>query len=130
MSSSKIVMKIVSILVTILIMVIIALSMVKMGNYAYEFGYRIFAEKPLTDESTAQESKVQITEGMSAKEIGNLLQEKGLIDSSVLFAVQLRISDYHNTIKPGLYTLSTAETPEEMMAIMSSTNANEEKEQE
>ena len=55
---------------------------------------------------------------MSATEIGNTLQEKGLVRDGRLFALQYLLSEYKKDWKPGTYELSTAMTAEEMMEVM------------
>ena len=84
---------------------------------SYDFGYRIFAEEPVSPAPGVTIS-VAIVEGKSTKEIGEILEEKGLIRSSALFFLQEKFSSYHGKLQPGIYELSTAMTPEEMMAIM------------
>ncbi|MEG0806105.1 MAG: aminodeoxychorismate lyase [Lachnospiraceae bacterium] len=127
MSASKIVLKILSICISLLVIVLIIFGIFKIGVTSYEFGCRVFTEQPVDSERSAKELHVQITEGMSALSIGRLLEEKGLIRDSFLFVVQLQISDFRNSIKPGLYTLYTSQTTDEMMKIMS---GQEEKKQE
>lgn len=61
---------------------------------------------------------VQIKEGMSSLELGNLLEEKKLVDSGLLFAIQLFVLDYDDKLKPGTYTLNTSQTAKEMMQVM------------
>ena len=62
----------------------------------------------------------------SVKEIGKLLEEKGLIRSGDLFVWQEKFSEYSGDLKPGVYTLNTSQTPYEMMAIMSAETEPEE----
>lgn len=61
---------------------------------------------------------MSITSGKSAKEVGQLLESKGLIRDAKLFTLQELISDYHGKIQPGIYTLSSSMTADEMLAIM------------
>ena len=63
-------------------------------------------------------TSVAITEGKSVMEIGEILEEKKLIRDAKLFYFQELVSDYHGMLKPGVYELSTAMTPEEMMEII------------
>ena len=59
-----------------------------------------------------------LTSDMSATEIGNTLQEKGLVRDGRLFALQYLLSEYKKDWKHGTYELSTAMTAEEMMEVM------------
>ena len=69
---------------------------------------------------------MSITSGKSAKEVGQLLESKGLIRDAKLFALQELISDYHGKIQPGIYTLSSSMTVDEMLAIMAAAAETEE----
>ena len=55
---------------------------------------------------------------MGAKEIGKLLESKGLIKDGTLFYLQNILSRYKGDLKPGTYTLNTSMTTEEMMAVI------------
>lgn len=118
MSARKIVMRIVSISFSVLVVVLVIFVLFKTGKYAYDFGYRVYTEKPMSAEP-GQDVVVQVDEGMSGSALGKLLEEKKLIRDDKLFAVQLKISAYANDIKPGIYTLNTSMTSKEMMQIMS-----------
>ena len=62
---------------------------------------------------------------MSARDIGALLEKKGLVRSADLFAVQLKLSSYSKKIKAGVYTLSTSMTAKDMMQVMSADEVTE-----
>jgi UPF0755 protein len=61
---------------------------------------------------------VTIPMGSSVAETGELLKGYGLIRDDRLFILQERLSDYHDKLEPGTYTLNTSMTAEEMMAVM------------
>lgn len=61
---------------------------------------------------------VTVTEGMSAKEMGELLYDRGLIDDKQLFNVQYMLSEYRKDLKAGTYELSTSMTVDEMLKTM------------
>lgn len=119
MSANKIIMKIVSICFSILILILAAAGIYQGGKRVYNFGYRVFTEAPVDLPEESKDKVVQVTSGMGAKDLGNLLEKKGLIRDARLFVVQLRLSSYSGDIKPGTYTLSTSMTAQEMMQIMS-----------
>lgn len=93
----------------------------KVCTFAYDYGYRIFAETPV-DREPGIDVNVAIVEGKSVSEIGQLLQEKGLIRDGRLFILQEKLSEYAGDLRPGQYTLNTSQTPYEMMAIMAATD--------
>lgn len=104
------------------IIVIIAVVMFtyKYALEAYDFGYRIFAEKPVSTEETARVISISISEDATSMDIGKVLEEKGLIRDARLFYVQEILSGYHDELKPGIYELSSDMTSKEMMAVMAS----------
>ena len=114
----EIVMSVFSLAVKIVIIIIAAMFIRKYAVMAFDYGHRIFSEEPMT---TGEGRKVSVTIGsdMNAKNIGQLLENKGLIRDANLFVLQERLSECHGKIQPGEYELSTAMTAEEMLVIMS-----------
>lgn len=94
---------------------------------AYDYGYRVFAEEPMTV-GDGRTISISVGAGDSVRDIGKNLEEKGLIRDANLFFVQEFLSEYHGEIKPGIYDLNTSMTNEEMMAIMSAESEEEEAE--
>lgn len=125
MSANKIVMKIVSISFSVLVVVLIIFALVKVGTSAYDFGYRIFTEEPMSA-TPGKDVVVQVEDGMSSSDIASLLQDKNLIRDSKVFLVQLKLSAYANKIKPGIYTLNTSMTAKELMQAMATTEEDTE----
>ena len=119
MSANKIVLKIVSISFSILILSLLAVGLYQGGKAAYGFGYRVFTEPAVELPEEGEDKVIQVTAQMSDKELGDLLEKKGLIRDANLFVVQLKLSSYAKKIKEGNYTLSTSMTAYEMMQIMS-----------
>ena len=103
----------------------IVLLVYNMGLKAYDFGFRIFAEEPM-ELGDGRVVSVSIVEGKTVKEIGEILEEKGLIRDATLFYFQEMFSEYKGDLKPGVYELSTGMTPYEMMEIMSASEEGEE----
>ncbi len=119
MSASKVVMKIVSFCFSILIVILLVMGFYRGGKWAFEFGHRVFTETAVDLPEDGQEKVVEITPGMGAMELGDLLEKKGLIRDSKLFFLQLKLSSFSNKMKEGIYTLSTSMTAYEMMQVMS-----------
>lgn len=99
----------------------------KYATIAYDYGYRIFGEKPITS-GEGRTVEVTIPIGADAKAVGEILKIKGLIRDADLFVIQEKISDYRDSILPGDYELNTSMTAEQMLEIMS-TPAEEETEE-
>lgn len=118
MSLGKIVKRVLSISCSALLFILIIYGLYQVGIRSYSFGYRIFTEPPVAAED-GKDKLVRIKQSMGAPEIGELLQEKGLIKDKWLFVLQLKFSEYNKKILPGVYTLNTSMTAQEMMKVMS-----------
>lgn len=99
------------------IIAVIVMFIYRGALLAYDYGYRIFEEAPMS-EGEGREVVITIPEGMSAKEMGELLYKKGLIRDEKLFRIQHLLSEYKNELLPGTFTLRTNMTVEEMLKAM------------
>lgn len=118
MDSRKVTTTVLGTVIKIAIAAVVVFAVYKLAIFAYDFGYRVFAE-PAVDAAPGTEVTVTIEEGQSPGNIGKMLEAKGLIESSTLFTVQELLSEHKDGIQPGVYTLNTAQTAEEMLAVMS-----------
>jgi len=89
----------------------------KYALVSYDYGYRVFTEAPVSV-GEGRIISVEIKEGQSAMEIGEMLQQKGLIRDSKIFVLQELLSSHRGEEVPGIYDLSTAMTGEEMIAAI------------
>ncbi len=119
MSARKIIMKIVSISFSVLVLIVLVFALYRMGQAAYDFGYRVFTEQAVSAPDEGKDKSVSVRSEMSAMELGELLKKKGLIRDARLFVLQLKLSAYADKIKEGTYILSTSMTAQEMMQAMS-----------
>ena len=103
------------------------MGLIELGTFCYDFGYRVFTETAV-EEAPGTDIVVQVTEGMSEGDIGDMLEAEGLIHDSKLFFAQLKLSAYSGKLLPGTYTLNTSMTGKEMIAVMG-TGAEESTEQ-
>lgn len=83
----------------------------------YEYGYRIFTEPAMTV-GEGRTVSITVTADMSALEVGELMESKGLSRDGRLFALQYLLSEYKEDVEPGTYEVSTSMTAEEIMAAM------------
>ena len=125
MDAGRILMKFFSVCLSVIVFVVFAFLLYRMGEYSFDFGYRVFTEKAMTTEENAKDKVVRITSDMGAEKIGDLLESKELIRDSNLFVVQLMLSAYKDDMKPGTYTLSTSMTAKEMMQVISAEEEEE-----
>lgn len=103
---------------SIMIVLLIIYAAVSISTLCYDFGYRVFTE-PAMEDAPGRDVLVQVKEDMSEKELGEMLEEKGLVRDANLFRLQLKLSAYSKLIKPGVYTLNTSMTAKDMMVVMS-----------
>ena len=101
--------------VKVVLIIVVIMFCVTMSHRAYEIGYSIFYEAAVDEKGSGRTVEVTVTDGMTAAQVGKLLQEDGLIKDAEVFSYQERFSSYHGKIYPGIYTLSTEMTPSEMI---------------
>ncbi len=106
-------------------LILVVLFIYKAGVKAYDFGFRIFTEEPMTAEP-GRDIEVTITQGDSDGDVGRMLEEKGLVRDAQLFFIQKLLSQYTGDIQPGVYTLNTSMTAEEMFSILLKDETTEE----
>jgi UPF0755 protein len=129
MNTSKVVVKVLGTMFSLFLVVVIAFLLFRLGQFSYDIGYRVFTEPPVEDEP-GQDVLVEVKKDMSPFRIGDILEEKGLIESRNLFVLQMIFSAHTNKIKTGLYTLNTSQTAMEMLTIMAAEKLPEELEEE
>ena len=109
------------------ILAVAILVIVKAGEKAYDFGFRIFTEEAMSP-APGREVAVTIVQGDSTMDVAKMFEEKGLIRDYKLFYVQKKCSVYDADIKPGFYTLNTSMTADEMFEIIAGRKDEEGKE--
>ena len=117
MKIGEIIGGVVELIVKIVVFVFIVMFVFKTATKAYDYGYRVFAEEPMTV-GEGRTISIYVEETSSVKEIGQMLQEKGLIRDANLFVIQELVSENHDKIQPGIYDLNTSMTGEEMLSVM------------
>ncbi len=127
--------------------VIVIVLIYKGALFGYDYGYRVFAEPPLTtgegrtilftvtdemmryieqDEEKALSPGALLDAYKLGKQMGAVLENKGLIRDRNLFVLQFLLSEYRVDIKPGQYEISTAMTVDEMLEMMTAGTEEEE----
>lgn len=105
-------------LIHVALIVVAVMLIQKYATLCYEYGYRIFKEPPVTTQGEGKTITITISEGVTPRSLGELLQSKGLIRDSKLFILQYFCSEYRKELKAGTYELSSTMTAEEMFAVM------------
>ncbi len=111
--------------VKIAFIIIVAMLISKYAKLAYNYGYHIFNQSAVSS-GTGRTVTFTVGSGDSVETIADNLAGVGLITDKNLFKLQERFSEYHGKEQAGTYELSTAMTPEEMLAIMAGTEAESE----
>lgn len=105
--------------ITRLLIAVVVIMIVYIGSLtAYDFGYRIFAEKPVSL-APGKEVIIEIKEGMGVGAVANMLEEYGVIRDAKIFKIQNKLSHYSSGFMAGTYTLNTSMDNDEIMAILS-----------
>lgn len=125
MKTADIVSAVFGMIIKVAVSVVVIIFVYKAALTGYEFGYQIFDQQPMTH-GNGRTVTVAVTENMSAKEMGKMLKENGLIQNTALFMAQYYLSEFREEVKPGIYDLSTSMTVEEMMEIMAADREEEE----
>ena len=125
MNSKNIVLPVFSAVFKIVLMIIIVMVVYRVSILAYDYGQRVFNEPPVTSGS-GRAVTIVISQEDTVKEVGWMLENRGLIRDSLLFRIQEMVSEYHDKIIPGTYELNTSMTISEMLGIMSGQTEKEE----
>ena len=103
--------------VKVAIIALVVMYTIRFAGDAYQFGYRLFSEEPPAKEPGI-DIEVTIPLGSDARQIGKILEQRGLIKDANLFFVQELISDYRGKLSAGTYTLNNSWTADQIMAAM------------
>lgn len=118
MDAKQIIRGMAALIIKVAVAVLVVLLIYRLALSAYTFGYRIFAEEPMTEGEGITVS-VAVTEEDDVRSLGQKLYDKGLIRSTRLFYFQELLSNYHGIEQPGVYELNTSMTVEEMLGKIS-----------
>jgi UPF0755 protein len=113
-SAYSIIFRITKILFAIVIVMVVYVGALT----AYDFGYRIFAEKPMSM-TPGEEVEVVIEEGMGTTAVADMLEARGIIRDALVFKIQNKLSHYSSGFLAGTYTLNTSMDNDEIMAVLS-----------
>lgn len=105
------------IIIKLVLFVFIIMYILRAATAAYDYGYRVFTEPPMTF-GDGRIISVYIEGGSSALDVGEMLQDKGLIRDGRLFMIQELLSEHHDKIQPGVYDLNTNMTAQEMLEVI------------
>ena len=109
-----------------IVAVVVAVMLVyRAGSLAFEYGERLFGETAV-DEAPGRDITITVENGDSVADVGKMLEDAGLIRDKTLFVIQEKLIGFKTGIQPGVYTLNTSQTIEQMLQIMSVVSETEE----
>lgn len=126
---NAIVRTVINISINILVLAVMLMLIYTYAGKGYEFGKAIFTEKGMTGEENAKEVIVTIPNNSSSGDIADIITKAGLVKDKNVFLVQLMLSEDKDKIKAGTYTLSTADTPSDIIQKLAKTGLKEEETQ-
>lgn len=103
----------------ILILAIVAMLIYNCSGKAYKFGEAIFNDEAIVTEGEGEVVVITIPKNASNNKVAKVVYEEGLVENQYVFLIQLVLSEYKDTIVPGTYKVTTANTPTEIMQILS-----------
>ena len=112
-------------IVRVALVILAIIYIMKFAGKAYDFGYRIFAEEPMSA-PPGRDVTVTVTDSDAQADIIQMLEDKGLIRDHTLFTIQKKLSIYKDDIDPGSYVLNTCMTTDEMLEILVGTDEDSE----
>ncbi|MBO5424253.1 MAG: endolytic transglycosylase MltG [Lachnospiraceae bacterium] len=101
----------------LLVNVVIVFLVIKIFSFAFDFTYSVFgdvAKEPASREYIV----VEIPTDSSVLQIGEALEDSGIIDNKYAFWAKIKIKGYGGMIIPGKYGLSPSMTYEEIAHVI------------
>lgn len=117
MDTKKVTVAIFGTIVKIAVTIVVLIFIYRGAVWAYHYGYTIFEDAPAA-QAPGRDVTITITENMSVKEIGKLLESKGLVKDGTIFYLQNLLSSHKDQLKPGTYELNSSMRAAEMMELM------------
>mgnify|MGYP000243097424 CR=1 FL=1 len=105
MNTKALIGTVIETIIKVLVVAAAIIIVFKGATKAYDFGYRVFADEPMSP-NNGRTITVGIAQDADIKDIARMLEEKGLIADANLFVVQEFLSAQHNKILPGIYDLN------------------------
>lgn len=105
-------------IVKVVVVVVAVMLVYRAGTIAFEYGERLFGETAV-DAAPGRDIVITVSEGDGVSDVGKALEDAGLIRDKTLFVIQEKLIGFKNGIQPGVYTLNTSQTIEQMLQMMS-----------
>jgi UPF0755 protein len=118
MEKNKVLFSFIRMGISVIVILLVVYFGVRIASVGYDFGYRVFTETAV-DEAPGKDALIQVKEDMSEYEIAQMLEERGMVRDAKLFFLQWKLSVYSGKEVPGVYTVNSSMTPQEIMAVIS-----------
>ena len=114
-------------LLRLALLILVVVGIFKVGEYAYTYCYSVVSDTA-AEEEPGRDVSVSVTSDMSAGKVAKLLERKGLVKSTDVFKIQMKVTGYEEKIQPGKYVLNTSMRPREMLKILAGEETEEDEE--
>ncbi len=111
------------------VIIVCGVVILNLGKKAYDFGFRVFTEGPMA-EAPGRDIVVSVEDDEGLRDVAKKLEEKGLTSDWMLFFIQAKLSEFKGSIDPGTYRLNNSMTSDELMAVLTKADLEEENESE
>lgn len=116
---------VIELFLNILFYVVLIMAVIKLSTWTYNFTYQIFGNVTVASDP-GELATIEIEEGESTRSISSELAENGLIVNKDSFYIRAKITTgAKKPILPGTYTLSSAMTYDEILAVLTATAGEE-----
>lgn len=118
-------------IIKVALAVVIIVVVFRLAIYAYDFGYQVFADVPVS-EGEGRTVSIEVSEEQDGWKLARLLEQKGIIkDAKVFYAIMILSKEdgmekADDMLQPGTYELSTAMGPVEILDILCTPQSEEE----
>ncbi|MEX0668445.1 MAG: endolytic transglycosylase MltG [Candidatus Saccharimonadales bacterium] len=100
------------------LIVLVVILVLLLGSLAWSYYWYNSSQAPVS--GSQEDIYISIESGMSSVQIANLLENEGVIRSSLAFRLQARLMGVSHQIQAGFYSLSPDQTLEEVIEILTS----------
>ncbi len=113
---------------SLLVNIVIVFLAVKMFSFAFNFAYGVFGDVRL-DPLDKEYKLIEVPADASILEIGDALQENGIIESKYVFYAKIKVKGYGDKIVSGKYGLSASMSYGEIVDTICHIGQDEEEEE-
>ena len=99
--------------------IVALMVIVRVATLTYSFGYAVFCQQAMAAEGEGRDVYVKVEESDTVSDVARTLERERIIKDDKVFVVQEKLSEYRDQLRPGMYIISTDQTPEEILAILS-----------